>query len=130
MRCSMPALLFTSVTSHDLPVVGNVLACQENCEAAFGVGFRQIREFVGRALASPNPPELVASGPAQECIHTSGFDIGRMLPALHHAPGDAGRFVTAGIVIARDPETGVYNASYHRLQLIGPARTAIKLDYG
>jgi 2,5-furandicarboxylate decarboxylase 1 len=53
-----------------------------------------------------------------------------MLPVLFHTPEDAGRFITAGVVIVRDPETGVYNASYHRLQLIGPNRTAIKLDYG
>src|SRR5215218_6822253 len=71
-----PALLFSGVKAYDMPVVGNVLACQENCEAAFGVGFEQIREFVGRALASPQPPELVASAPAQECVHTDGIDIG------------------------------------------------------
>ena len=53
-----------------------------------------------------------------------------MLPALHHTAADAGRFVTAGIVIVRDPDTGTYNASYHRLQLTGPSRTAIKLDFG
>ena len=38
--------------------------------------------------------------------------------------------MTSGIVIAKDPETGVYNASYHRLQLLGPDRTGIKLDLG
>ena len=43
-----------------------------------------------------------------------------MLPALHHTADDAGRYITAGIVIARDPDTGVYNASYHRLMLAGP----------
>jgi 2,5-furandicarboxylate decarboxylase 1 len=30
----------------------------------------------------------------------------------------------------QDPTTGVYNASFHRLQLLGPDRLAIKLDYG
>ena len=30
----------------------------------------------------------------------------------------------------RDPETGTYNASYHRLQLVGGRRTGVKLDYG
>ena len=27
-----------------------------------------------------------------------------------------------GLVIVQDPETGIYNASYHRLQLLGPDR--------
>ena len=38
--------------------------------------------------------------------------------------------MTAGIVVVKDPETGIYNASYHRLQLLGPDRVAIKLDFG
>src|SRR5215475_14924679 len=73
---------------------------------------------------------LVEKAPAQERVHTGDIDLGRMLPALHHTAADAGRFVTAGIVIVRDPETGTYNASYHSLQLIGPGRTAVKLDFG
>jgi 2,5-furandicarboxylate decarboxylase 1 len=124
------ALLFTSVKSSDMPVVGNFLSCQENCEAAFGVDFRAIRQFVGRALGNPQPPETVEQAPVQECVHTQDIDIGRLLPVLQHTAADAGRFITAGIVIVRDPETGIYNASYHRLQLVGPDRTAIKLDYG
>ena len=124
------ALMFTSVKSFDMPIVGNLLACQENCEAAFGVDFRDIRSFIGRALASPQAPEVVDKGPVQDHVYTSDIDLGRMLPALQHTTADSGRFITAGIVIVRDPETGVYNASYHRLQLVGPDRTAIKLDYG
>ena len=125
-----PALLFTSVAGYDVPIVGNLLCCQPNCEAAFGIDFRGIRAAIGRALASPIAPVVVGRAAAQECIRTEQIDLARMLPVLFHTPEDAGRFVTAGVVIVRDPETGVYNASYHRLQLVGANRTAIKLDYG
>jgi len=120
-----PALLFSNVKGHAIPVVGNLLACQENCEAAFGVDFQTIREFVVRALADPQPPQIVRSAPVQECVVADDIDLGRMFPVLHHALADSGRFITAGIVVVRDPETGVYNASYHRLQLCGPARTGL-----
>jgi 2,5-furandicarboxylate decarboxylase 1 len=125
-----PALLFTAVDGHNVPVVGNVLCCQLNCEAAFGMDFRGIRNAIGRALASPIPPVVVARASAQELVHTDKIDLSRMLPVLFHTAEDAGRFITAGVVIVRDPETGIYNASYHRLQLVGPNRTAVKLDYG
>jgi 2,5-furandicarboxylate decarboxylase 1 len=124
------ALLFTQVKGYDVPVVGNFLSCRENCEAAFGVDFRHIRQFIGRALGNPQPPRLVTKGHAQEHVHRDGIDIGRMLPVLHHTAADSGRFITAGVVIVKDPETGVYNASYHRLQVVGPNRVAIKLDFG
>jgi 2,5-furandicarboxylate decarboxylase 1 len=125
-----PALLFPQVNGHDVPVVGNLLSCQANCEAAFGTDFRGIREFIGRALGAPKPPVLVDKAPVQQHVHTSGIDLGRMLPALMHTAADAGRYITAGIVIVRDPDTGTYNASYHRLMICGTDRAAIKLDFG
>jgi 2,5-furandicarboxylate decarboxylase 1 len=130
-RCDgEPALLFTDVKGHDIPVVGNFLACQENCEGAFGVNFRGIRQFIGRALGDPKPPTLVDKAPAQAHAHRENIDLGHLLPVLQHTAADSGRFITAGVVVVRDPETNVYNASYHRLQLVGSNRAAIKLDYG
>lgn len=123
------AIYFDKIKGHDIPIIGNILSCQDNCEAAFGVDYRTIRTFVGRALGAPQTPVVVTNAPAQEVVHTKDIDIGKLLPILHHAPKDAGRYVTAGVVIVRDPVTGVYNASYHRLQLAGPDRTGIKLDY-
>jgi 2,5-furandicarboxylate decarboxylase 1 len=125
-----PALLFTNVRGYDVPVLGNFLAAQENCEAAFGVDFATIRSFVGRALAGPIAPVSVTGAPVHERIVTSGIDVGALFPVLHHTAADSGRFITAGVVVTRDLETGVYNASYHRLQLGGGNRAAIQLDFG
>jgi 2,5-furandicarboxylate decarboxylase 1 len=126
-----PGLFFPKVKGYRIPVMGNLLSSRENCEAAFGMDYRGIRQFVGRALGNPIAPVQVAKAPAHDNVLKAGsFDIGKLLPVLTHTDGDSGRFITAGIVIVQDPETGVYNASYHRLQLLGPDRTAIKLDYG
>jgi 2,5-furandicarboxylate decarboxylase 1 len=124
------ALLFPSIKGHSVPVIGNLLCSADNCEAAFGASVREIRGFVARALGNPIAPERVDRAPWHEHVHTDDFDIGVMLPVMRHTEFDSGRFITAGIVIVRDPETGVYNASYHRLELLGPKRTAVKLDYG
>jgi 2,5-furandicarboxylate decarboxylase 1 len=124
------ALLFPSLKGCATPVIGNLLSSRENCEAAFGLDFNGIRGLVQRAMGGPLPPKIVTEAPAQEVVLRTGFDIGALLPALFHAPGDAGRYITAGIVVVKDPVTGIYNASYHRLQLLGPDRVAIKLDLG
>ena len=124
------AVMFSEVKGFDMPVIGNLLASQANCEAAFGVDFRGIRQFVERGMTKPIEPRLVPSAPWQENVHTKDFDIGKLLPVLKHTENDPGRFITGGVVICKDADSGVYNASYHRLQLIGPNRTAIKLDYG
>lgn len=125
-----PALLFPKVKGHAMPVIGNVLSSKENCESAFAMDYRGIRTLVARALGNPVAPVRVSDAPVHEHVLREGFDIGERLPVLTHTDGDSGRFITAGIVVVQDPETGVYNASYHRLQLLGPRQTAIKLDFG
>lgn len=40
------------------------------------------------------------------------------LPALHFYERDAGRYFTSSIVIARDPEREIYNASIHRILVL------------
>jgi len=39
------------------------------------------------------------------------------LPIMRHFETDAGRYVTAGVVVAKDPVTGIRNLSFHRLQI-------------
>ena len=65
-----PALLFTTVDGYDMPVIGNLLSCQDNVEAAFGIDFRGVRDFVSRAIGDPKPPVLVERAPAQQHVHT------------------------------------------------------------
>ena len=74
-----PALLFAEPRGFGIPVAGNVLANNLNCEAAFGLDKIAIRQFVGRALADPVPPELVGKGPCQEIVNR---DKGQMLAHL------------------------------------------------
>jgi 2,5-furandicarboxylate decarboxylase 1 len=124
------ALLFESVKGTTMPVLGNFLASPANVEAAFGLDRDGIRSAMERAITSPVPPVVVDRAPSQQHRITHDVDLGTLLPVLKHAPGDSGRFITSGVVVVRDPVTGVHNASYHRLQLLGGNRTTIKLDYG
>lgn len=110
------ALLFSKVVGSEMPVIGNLLSSRENCEAAFGLDFNGIRGIVQRAMGGPLPLEIVTDAPVLEVVLRTGFDVTKLLPALFHAPGYAGRYVTAGIVVTKDPVTGGNNASYHRLE--------------
>lgn len=97
------ALYFPRVAGHETPVVGNLMTCQENCEAAFGTDFHGIREMIGRALGAPLPPVLVDHAPVQEVVVSRDIDLAKHLPILQHAPNDAGRYITAGIVVVQIP---------------------------
>ena len=71
--------------------------------------------------------EYVDDACVQEIVLT-GDDINVMdLPIFRHFEDDAGRYITSGIVIARDPDTGRCNFSFHRMMLKGPNRIGISL---
>ena len=58
-----PAVLFSNVKGHTMPVIGNLLSCKDNCEAAFGLDYRGIRDLVSRALGNPIAPTIVTKAP-------------------------------------------------------------------
>ena len=125
------ALLFEHVKGHDVPVIGNVFATPESSQAAMGLDRRRLRDALARGIRTGIEPVAVSDPPAQEQVWLGDdIDLGTRLPILKHAPGDGGRFVTAGVLIVRDPLTGVRNASFHRLQLAGPDTVAVKIDHG
>lgn len=131
-RDGATALLFENPTGYDVPVLGNFLASTQNCEVAFGLDRHALRAALLRGLgADVDPIVLTGAAPVQEIVVTGdAVDVDAALPVLRHAPGDSGRFITAGVVLVRNPVTGIPNASYHRLQVLDRNHTTIKLDYG
>jgi 2,5-furandicarboxylate decarboxylase 1 len=124
------AMLFERVGDYTIPVCANFLVSLPNVKTVFERDLEGIRACMDRGLAGSLKPRLVENGPCQEIVVTQEIDLERMFPALFHAHGDGGRYITGGVVIARDRERGIYNASIHRLCLLGGNRAAIKLDWG
>jgi UbiD family decarboxylase len=50
------------------------------------------------------------------------------IPHIIFSEKDAGPYLTASVIIARDPETNVVNLSYHRMQIAGPAELRCRLS--
>ncbi|MBI4013939.1 MAG: UbiD family decarboxylase [Candidatus Rokubacteria bacterium] len=50
------------------------------------------------------------------------------VPHLQYCEKDAGPYLTASVVLARDPETGVENLSYHRMQMIDATELRARLS--
>ncbi len=127
------AILFEDVKGHDVPVVGNVFATPRSSEVAMGLTRDELRAAIARGIRRDIDPTFVDvdNVPAQQVIcRGAAINLGRQLPVLKHTPTDGGRFVTAAVLIVRDPITGVHNASFHRLQIIDSDRVAIKIDHG
>lgn len=58
--------------------------------------------------------------------NTSDADLSK-IPILTHYKRDGGAYITAGVVFARDPKTGIQNASIHRMMVLDDKRLVIRI---
>lgn len=94
---------------------------------AFGVPLDEvIREFSRRGKKLYKP-EVVQDGPVCEVVRTGDEVDVTQFPAHIAGERDGGRYITSGLIIARDPDTGILNMSFHRMQIKGPRRLGLLL---
>jgi 2,5-furandicarboxylate decarboxylase 1 len=119
--------LFSRVRNADARLVYNVLGSRESLALAMGVSADQIRSRFRYALEHRVAPMRRDAAPVQEVVHSApDVDVSR-LPLVTHSEKDAGPYITAGLVIARDPQTGARNVSINRMMLVGPSETGIRM---
>lgn len=121
------AAYFHSVNDHAVPVVGGLLSAPRRIALALDCDIAAVGARMAAATEQPVPFAVHAgSAPCQEHVIRDP-DLSRW-PIPTHSPLDAGAFITAGVVIARDPESGRHNLSYNRMQIYGRDRAGISMN--
>jgi UbiD family decarboxylase len=114
-------LLFENVLNHSIQVVANVCSTRELVALGLGIKPDEIITRLTEAIENPKEPKLVEA----EGYREMPADLTKF-PILIHYPFDGGPYISAGVVIARDPELGL-NASYHRMMVIGKDRIVMRI---
>jgi 2,5-furandicarboxylate decarboxylase 1 len=104
-----------------MPVISGLVSDRQWIAEAMGVEPAEVLARFQDAALNPLPWQEITNAPVQEVVHRD-VDLGRLLPLPTHNEHDNGAYITAGLLIARNPSTGVQNVSIHRLQLSGPNR--------
>jgi 2,5-furandicarboxylate decarboxylase 1 len=82
----------------------------------FGVEPDKLTEtFLSFRTAKRFPVKFIDRGPCQEVINENFKDIRDIVPIPLNYEKDASYYITAGVVVAKDPLTGKINASIHRM---------------
>jgi 2,5-furandicarboxylate decarboxylase 1 len=122
-----PVLWFERVGHSDIPVVANVFGSRDRFALGLGVSPGDLIPRWGEYGDRRIPPVLRDRGPVQDIV-TQGDEVDlAKLPIMLHFECDAGPYITNGIVVAKDPDTGVRNASFHRMQVRGRNRLGTSL---
>jgi 2,5-furandicarboxylate decarboxylase 1 len=121
------ALLFHNVIGYDMPVVSGIIRSRERATMALACEtFAEIEQKLAQAIAKPIPPKRVNGSPTREVV-LAGDDVDLFrLPIPMSSIYDGGPMITAGVVIARDPELG-WNSGIYRFIVKEKALTGIDL---
>jgi 2,5-furandicarboxylate decarboxylase 1 len=117
LRDRGPAIVFEQTGS--LPVVGNLLVSRDRFALGLNVEPEKLDDLCLHALSHPIKPVMSSSAPVQEVVQSSEIDLRAALPVPTWFERETAPYITAGVIIAKDPETGRRNVSIARLRLEG-----------
>ncbi len=120
------ATVFPRPGGHAIPVVSGLVSDRGWMAEAMGVEPGEVLSRFQEAALDPIPWRETRSAPAQEVVHRE-VDLARLLPLPTHNEHDSGPYLSAGLMITRNPRTGKQNVSIHRCQVSGPNRLGVLL---
>lgn len=120
------AAFFPKPEGHAIPVISGFMASRRWIAEAMGVPSSELLATFRRAAENPLPwrEVLQAEAACQQVVHRE-IDLHGLLPIPTHSEHDNGPYITAGMVIARNPVTGIQNVSINRIQVHAKDRMAI-----
>jgi 2,5-furandicarboxylate decarboxylase 1 len=120
------ATIFPRPDGHSIPVISGLTSDRGWMAEAMGVSNDRLLSTFQDAALNPLPWREVTTAPVQQVVHRN-VDLARLLPIPVHNELDSGPYISAGLLISRNPKTGVQNVTIHRLQLSGPNRLGVLL---
>jgi len=120
-----PVIRMENIKGAELPLATSVLGSYPLLGLALGVDPGEpksaiLQRFRERA-ATPLTPKQVPreEAPVKQVVLT-GDDIDlAKLPITQHAEKDSGKYITVGVLVLRDPDSGVLNAGMYRHEVQG-----------
>lgn len=110
---SKTALLFHTVIGYEMPVVSGIIRSRERAIMSMGCDdYPEIEHRLQQGIDQPVAPKYVETAKHKQVI-ALGDDVDLYrLPIPMSSIYDGGPMITAGIVIARDPEHGINSGMY------------------
>lgn len=123
-----PVVLFEKVKKSKIPVVSNLLASEDLLAVAMGVTKEKLLQVYAEREEKRLAPKVVKTGPVQDVVlKGDGIDLYKF-PIVRNCEKDGNDFVTAGITIVKDPDTGVQNCGIYRMARLSKKRLGLSYE--
>jgi UbiD family decarboxylase len=125
-----PLLFCEKVNGSNAPVVINVQASRKLMAFALECRPDELAAAFSARQNRPIAPVELSAASVHEVLRVGDEVDLTQVPLLTHYDVNAAPYITAGIVVAADPDTGVRNTSYNRLMLAGKRELRIFMAVG
>lgn len=112
-------MVFTQVANNPYRVAGGLYGSREIIYRLLDMNHENRLFRFMDAIANPKPYRVVNHGPVKENIIRGNIDIPRLFPIPKFQEKDSSSYITAGVLVVKDPETGKYFTSIRRFQING-----------
>lgn len=112
-----PMVIFKNPIGKAYPMIAGVFGNREHALRAFETDNAHIMEKFTAGIDNPIDPVYVTEAPCQEVVEIGDEVDLTKLPIPHFNPSDGGPFITAGITVSKDPETGATDIGHFRYML-------------
>ena len=112
------AVLFPKPAGHSVPVVSGYVASRSWISEAMGTTDAELLACYRDASEKGTPWKEIAAGDAPiRQVTVEQPDLLKLFPIPRHNEHDSAQYITAGVIIARNPKTGAQNVSIQRIQV-------------
>lgn len=129
-RKRFPLLIFENPDNGQAPVVINAQASRRLMSVALQCKPEELARVFSERQSKPLAPVEMINAPVHEIVKTGDEIDLNEVPVLTHYDVNAAPYITAGIVVAADLDTGVRNTSYNRLMMAGKRELRIFMAVG
>ena len=110
-----PAILFDSIADHpDWSIVGNLFATRSRIARLAGIDPADLTKTLSERFASPIEPVDVTEGPVHDHVVEGASASLDDIPLVTHHEGDVAPYISMGIAVCRDPDSGRRNVGVYR----------------
>jgi UbiD family decarboxylase len=118
-------IIMENIRESDMTVVSGICNTREKIARALNTDVAGITQRIMGAINNPMPISDYKS--VQDSFNVSKpVDLSE-IPILTYYSRDGGPYITSGVIIAKDPETGVRNASIHRMLVLDKDRLTARI---
>ena len=118
-------VMFNNIKGNDKSIISGICNSREKIARALNVEVPQISDRIIKAMENPVPIEEIQT--TDENFHFSSKANLKEVPVPTYYKRDDGPYITAGVIIAKDPETGTRNASIHRMLVKSDNKMGVRI---